>query len=133
MFELNRPIAILTGYFNAQVQPLALYAIVRSINAWTDGEPQQVKYTVTVEVHISPSFVIDWCKTRPWPGIPLGAVFIHPHTFQAPNYRPLSLEGMPTSQMVLVRYDVALLYSVVMSEEPMYHVPASHTNLPTPL
>jgi len=113
VFELNRPVTILTGL--GDLPHRALYGMVRAINVWSD-DPREVRYVVTVEVHAPPKFVFNWSTTVPWPGALSSAEFIHPHAFLTPGYFPLSLADPSTITTATVRYDLLLSNCMVTSD-----------------
>lgn len=123
LFELNRPIMVLAGTFDMNRHPLAFYGLVRGINVWSESDPGGVKYAMAVKVHVRPNFVFNWLASAPWPSVLASAKFIHPHTFLAPDYHPLSLANTPTDEIILVHYDATLLHCMVTSEPPEYQAP----------
>ena len=114
VFELNHPITVLAFTNNAFAH--TTYSMVRAINAWSDSSPHEVKYMVTVEVHLQQDFEFDWSNTVPWPGIMPHVPLIHPHTFLTASYTPLPLADILTDEISIVRYDTNCLDHLITLE-----------------
>jgi hypothetical protein len=46
---------------------------------------------MTVKVHTIPSFSVKWDNTFPWLNPPYSVIFVQPHGFLEPNYKPIPL------------------------------------------
>ena len=101
----------------------ALYGVVRAINVWSESDPREVKYTLTVEVHVRPDFTFDWSNAIPWPSVMHNVSFIHPHAFLTPSYSPMPLADTPTGEISLVHYNAELLNHMVTSEHHRFPMP----------
>ena len=122
LFLLNQPVAIVTGTTDRAHNPFTLYGMVRSIHQWSDTVPAEVNYSIMVEVHVKPGFTIDWSKTRPWPCIPVGALFIFPHTFQNVTHQPIEISPASVRDAEDVWYDAADLDQNITYDREMYQI-----------
>jgi len=122
IFPLNRPIAITTGATDRFHNPFTLYGMVRSVAQWSDTIPTEVHYSIMVEVHIKPGFVVNWSETRPWPHVPCGGLFIFPHTFQNAAHQPIQISSTSFNTTETVWYDASDLQQNIIRDRHVYQI-----------
>jgi hypothetical protein len=140
VFSLHHPVAITTGYTGPYLAPFALFGMVRSISQWSKDNPREISYAITVEVHTYPGFRLDWSQTLPWPLIPIGAMFIYPHSFQNIIHQPFPLTAALLKRIINVEYDASTLHRKIRDNHQAYrfasnlsnsrHTQSHHTPLP---
>lgn len=92
-FDVGGPVTVtIEKVTNLGIYGHALYGLVHwlaerdDITRWPD-----ISTCLYIEVHSLPSFSIDWRNACPWAQPPPNVIFIQPHGFLEPAYRPINI------------------------------------------
>jgi hypothetical protein len=109
-FSVAQPITVTIGLQDGDSDGHAYYGLVVAYNEQpVPSSKTDTEWSLTVELHVIPDYLVDWTSALPWMQPPRGCVFVQPHGFLEADYAPPTVDIMQSLHIMTIVVDAATL------------------------